>query len=296
MRHGMLDVSDGHSLYYEVHGADQGIPVVVLHGGPGGGLQRRVLKFFDLRKWRVILYDQRGCGRSMPYLGLRANTTWHLVSDMERLRAHLGLERWTIFGGSWGSTLALAYASRHGERIQRMILRGIYLAESWENTWMYGERGAAHFAPKEWRQFVTGSGTPYRSTRSLLTTYRRRLLNRKTQRAAATAWWRWEAHLSTLKPTPHPPIEPDSIAVLENHYFTHGCWLKPGQLLRAARRIRCPVTIIQGRYDMVCPPAAAIALAEAIPHATLRLTMAGHSAFDPATAKELRAALRKVAI
>lgn len=289
-----LDVSDGHRIYYEEHGNSQGKPVVVLHGGPGGGLQRPVLRLFNTRQWRVILYDQRGCGRSTPSArepaGLRANTTWHLVADLERLRVHLELSSWTLFGGSWGSTLALAYAARHMDHIDGMILRGICLMEPWESRWMYGPEGAARLFPTEWQRFASVSGPG-----SLMRTYKRRLADRKTRRRAARAWWNWEAGLSHLIPRPDrtAPATVETLALLENHYFSRNAWIRPGQLLAAARRIprSIPVHIVQGRYDLICPAASAIALSTAIPHATLTVVPdAGHAASEPGIAKALRQA------
>lgn len=287
-----LDVGDGHSMYYEVHGAADGKPAVVLHGGPGGGLQRWVLRLFNLRRWRVILFDQRGCGKSLPSAttpaGLKANTTWHLVEDIERLRSAVGVSgSWTVFGGSWGSTLALAYASRYPAACAALILRGIYLSEPWESEWLYAEGGASRLEPTEWVRF---SGGRRQTMRATMAYYGRRLRDKRTRRAAAAAWNRWETVLSTLekKPVTHAP---ESMAILEHHYFSYNCWLKSGQLLAAARRLRMPVTIVQGRYDLVCPPAAAVALHEAIPQSRIVLTHAGHSAAEPATRRALRAAL-----
>lgn len=282
-----LDVGDGHTLYYEVHGS--GKPAVVLHGGPGGGLQRATLRFFNLRRWRVVLFDQRGCGRSTPSAetaaGLRANTTWHLVEDIERLRAAVGVAGpWTVFGGSWGSTLALAYAMRHPRACAALILRGIYLAEPWEADWLYAEGGASRLEPTEWKRFAGAR----RTRKATLDYYGRRLRSASTRKAAAASWNRWETVLSTLEKKPVGSA-PQSLALLEHHYFNHNCWLKKGQLLAAARRLRMPVTIVQGRYDLVCPPASAVALHEAIPQSRLILTQAGHSAAEPATARALRA-------
>lgn len=287
-----LPVGDGHTLYYEEHGAASGKPVIVLHGGPGGGLQRSVLRFFDLRRWRVILYDQRGCGRSTPYLELRANTTPHLVADIEKLRAHLEIPRWLVFGGSWGSTLALAYTARHPRPVTGLILRGIFLGEPWETAWLYEEGGASRLRPAEWEKFVKTCRRD--NSKRLTACYRRRLADRRTRKAAARAWWGWEHALSTVEPKPDrtPPKAVVALSVLENHYFTHNCWLRPGELLTAARRIRVPVTIVQGEFDLVCPPAAAHALAKAIPHARLVMVPgAGHSAAEPGIARALRKAV-----
>jgi proline iminopeptidase len=294
-----LPVSEGHTLYYEEHGNPAGRPVVVLHGGPGGGLQQSVLKFFDLGVWRVILFDQRGCGKSTPYLSLRANTTWHLIADIERLREAVGVDAWTVFGGSWGSTLALAYASRHPTAVTSLILRGIFLGEPWETAWLYKEGGASRLRPAEWKRFVAGcsrdSGNGHGSSRRLTACYRKRLADRRTRKTAARAWWRWEHVLSSVKPTVDrtPQKGVTALSVLENHYFSHNCWLRSGQLLKAARRIRAPVTIVQGELDLVCPPAAAYALHKAIPHSQLIMVPgAGHSAGEPGIAAALKEAVK----
>jgi len=294
-----LPLTDGHVMYYEEHGSPEGKPVVVLHGGPGGGIQRKVLELFNLKKWRVIMYDQRGCGRSTPFGSTKANTTRHLVADIERLRLRLGLETWTLFGGSWGSTLALAYASRHQERVTAMILRGVCLMEPWEQRWLYEEGGASRLYPEAWASFVAGAGSGSGSgprsgiKKNLTRAYSRRLRsrNRGTRRNAARAWWSWEAAVSHLRPqldrTPATSVE--SLAILENHYFSHNAWIKPGSLVAAARTFQFPIHIIQGRYDLVCPAASAVAVARAASNAKLVMTIAGHSTFEPETAKALRA-------
>lgn len=314
-----LPVGDKHTLYYEEHGNPTGRPVVVLHGGPGGGLQRSSLRFFGFSlsrgargaitsssdgsfgKWRVILYDQRGCGKSKPRLSLHANTTPHLVADIERLREHLDIKSWTVFGGSWGSTLALAYAIKHRPAVDGLILRGIYLATQCESDWMYREGGGASWLrPREWKRFAAGAGRcNHSSSRAMTACYRRRLANRRTRRAAARAWWNWEAALSAVEhPVADrtPPKAVEELAVLENHYFSHDCWLKPGELLRgAAAQLRdVPTTIVQGQLDLVCPPVAAAALAAAMPHARLVLVPgAGHSAGEPSIAKALTEAVKR---
>lgn len=294
-----LPVGDKHTLYYEEHGNPRGRPVVVLHGGPGGGLQRSVLRFFDEGKWRIVLYDQRGCGRSKPRLALHANTTPHLVADLEKLRQHLDLKSWTVFGGSWGSTLALAYAIKHRAAVDSLILRGIYLATPCESDWMYKEGGGASWLlPLEWKRFAAGCPSVPRG-RNLTACYRRRLANRRTRRAAARAWWDWEDALSAVESpiadrTPLRKVE--ELAVLENHYFSHNCWLKPGELLRGARKYLrdVPTTIVQGQLDLVCPPIAAAALAAAMPHARLVLVPgAGHATSEPSIAKALTEAVKR---
>ncbi len=300
----MLSVTNGHRLWYEQHGTGDR-PVVVLHGGPGGGLQRSVLRLFNLRRWRVILYDQRGCGRSTPRLSVSANTTADLVADLERLRATVGVAGpWTVFGGSWGSTLALAYTAAYPTAVAALVLRGVCLMEPWEQSWLYEEGGASRLYPEAWDAFVAGSGSGSSSgsskNRRLTAAYHRRLAARRTRKAAALSWWRWEETLSTLRPARKMKRRntraAEEIAVLENHYFRHNAWIKPGELIAAARRIPAsiPVLIVQGRYDLVCPAASAIALAAAVPHAQLTITHAGHAASEPATAKALREATDKL--
>jgi proline iminopeptidase len=287
-----LDVGDGHTMYYEEHGNLKGKPVVVLHGGPGGGLQRPALRFFDLKKWHVILYDQRGTGKSTPAFSLYKNTTWDLVRDIETLRRHLVIKEWVVFGGSWGSTLALAYASKYPSPIRALVLRGIYLGDKAENDWLYSKAGVSRIFPKEWAAFVKGAGFRSTSKSSIIPVYGKLLRDRKTRKAAAIAWNRWESAVSYLRPT-LTNIKDDSnfsLAIFENHYVKHNAWLAPGQLLRAAKRMRFPVQIIQGRYDMVCPAASAIALHDALPNSQLTLTIAGHAGFEPETAAALRAA------
>jgi proline iminopeptidase len=289
-------------MYYRERGALAGSSAaIILHGGPGGALEPSVpRRSFDLKKWRVIQFDQRGCGRSRPsgLDGLRANTTWHLVADIERLRVHLGIDRWLVFGGSWGSTLALAYAEAHPDRVTGLVLRGIYLGQPWETDWLYKEGGASQIRPEEWRRFVAPIPLPLRS-RNVTRTYKRLLQSRdrRTRRAAARAWSRWEHSLSFLKPRSNPDTDTDSqkenMALIENHYFDHGCWLRPGQLLKAAASVlsRIPTIIVQGQYDLVCPPAAAAQLKEVMPHASLRLIPdAGHAGSEPGTAAALRKA------
>ena len=288
-----LDVGDGHQIYYEIHGSKEPkATAVVLHGGPGGGLQRSQLKHFDLKKWRVILFDQRGCGKSTPFLRLYKNTTWDLVQDIEKLREHVGVTKWAVFGGSWGSTLSLAYASKHIQHISALILRGIYTAEKWENHWLMSPDGAARLYPDKWaaveRMARKGRG------RTMTQRFMSLLYRKKTQKAAAATWWGWEHAVSYLKPRPDDTSAKDGLAIsaLEAHYFNHNCWIKSGQLLRAAAKIpkSVPVHIIQGRYDLVCPPAAAWRLHQAVPHSHITFTMAGHAGSEPPTAAALRAA------
>lgn len=289
----MLDLGNGFSMYYEVHGSPTGKPVVVLHGGPGGGLQRSQLAHFDLKRWRVIMFDQRGCGRSTPrgLDSLKANTTWDLVRDIEILRKHLGIDKWAVFGGSWGTTLALAYAETHPSSVAGLILRGVCLMQNWERDWLY-QGGFQTVWPDIWTKFRRTS----KKTKDQSLIYRRLLRSgsRSTRRKAAADWWGMEAAISFLEPrkddTPAKAVE--ELAVLENHYFSHNAWLSDGQLLKGAGRLRrIPTTIVQGRYDMVCPFRAAWELKQRMPHAKLVIVPdAGHAGSEKGTAKALRAA------
>jgi proline iminopeptidase len=293
----LLPVGDGHHMYWEEHGNPHGHPLIVCHGGPGGGIQRETLALLNPRRWRILLFDQRGCGSSTPRNSLHANTTWHLVADMERLREHCGISRWVVFGGSWGSTLALAYASRHGDRVTGMILRGVCLMSSWEQAWLYGPDGAARLNPEAWTGFCKESGGRCTDYRRTIRSYTTRMHRRSTRKAATKAWWKWEVENSFLTEKPHLHFSPaaETLSLLENHYFAHDAWLKPGQLLRAATHMRFPIYIVQGRYDLVCPPAAAVALASAAPRAHVTMVHAGHAQSEPATAAGLKVAARRLA-
>lgn len=293
-----LERPDGHRIYYEVHGT--GKPAVVLHGGPGGGLQRSVLRFFDLRHWQVLLFDQRGCGKSTPggIRGLKNNTTPHLVRDLEALRlATVGPGHpWTVFGGSWGTTLALAYWARYPASVAAMILRGVCLMSHTEQRWLYEAGGAAQVFPVEWAAFTEGERLPQRSYRRLTRAYHRRLRShdRETRRRAAKQWWGWESALSHLRPVRDrtPAARVEDLARLETHYFSHDGFV--ADLLAAARRIPAtvPVWIVHGRYDMVCPVSSAIALHRAIPHSRLMIVPdAGHASSEPGIAAALREAV-----
>jgi proline iminopeptidase len=286
----MLDIGDGFSMYYEEHGSKTGKSVVILHGGPGGGLQRSHMKVFDLKKWHIILFDQRGCGKSTPrgIESLRANTTWDLVRDMEILRNHLGLESWTIFGGSWGTTLGLAYAEAYPTRVDAMILRGVCLMQQWEQEWLY-KGGIATVWPEAWMAFKRGSNT--------MKSYTSLLRNKKTRRKAAKTWWDFESSISFLEPhrdtTPAKTVE--ELALLEHHYFKHEAWLKPGQLLRKAYLLKkIPIVIVQGRYDMVCPFRAAWELKQQLPHIKLVVVPAGHAHSEPAIKSALKEEIAKL--
>jgi proline iminopeptidase len=286
---GMLQVSELHSIYFEECGNPQGKPVVFLHGGPGGGLQTLYRQFFDPSRWRIILFDQRGCGRSKPYAELRENTTWHLVSDIEALRQKIGIDQWTVFGGSWGSTLALAYAQTHPERCQGLILRGIFMLRKKEISWFYQE-GASYIFPEAWEAYL--KPIPLGERADLVAAYYKRLTSHdpKIRTEAARAWSIWEGSTSKLIPNADLIAETgeDDFAVafsrIECHYFINGGFFETDdQLLRNVGRIRhIPAVIVQGRYDVVCPATSAWELHRAWPESELAIVPdAGHSMTEP---------------
>ncbi|MBV7705388.1 prolyl aminopeptidase [Nocardia sp. 852002-20019_SCH5090214] len=298
-REGMLDVGDGQHIYWEESGNPDGKPVVFLHGGPGGGTDPMHRQFFDPAAYRIVLFDQRGCGRSTPHVAdgasLEVNTTWHLVADIERLRTHLGIERWQVFGGSWGSTLALAYAQTHPERVTEMVLRGVFLLRRKEIDWYYN--GAAGFVyPDEWEKYLAPIPDGERDG-DLVAAYHR-LLHSPDQdvaTAAAVAWSSWEGATSSLLPQPERVAESAeprfalAFARIENHYFVHGGFLEENQLLRDIDRIaHIPAVIVQGRHDIVCPAVSAWDLHRAWPGSRLHLVAdAGHAAAEPGTTHHL---------
>ncbi|HET6632096.1 MAG TPA: prolyl aminopeptidase [Rhodanobacteraceae bacterium] len=286
---GTLPVSPLHTLYYEQCGNPRGKPVVFLHGGPGGGCNATCRQFFDPDAYRIVLFDQRGCGRSRPHAELTENTTWDLVADIERLREHLGIERWQVFGGSWGSTLSLAYAETHPERVTELVLRGIFMLRRWELEWFY-QKGADALFPDAWETFL--EAIPEAERGDLMSAYHRRLTGSDAEArvAAARAWSVWEAGTSFLRQDEDymRSSSADDFALafarIECHYFVHGGFFDcDDQLLRNVDRIRqIPAVIVQGRYDVVCPLRSAWDLHRAWPEADLRITPdAGHSAFEP---------------
>ena len=276
-RTGMLEVGDGHSLYWEQCGNPDGKPVVFLHGGPGGGASPDHRRQFDPDRYNILVFDQRGCGRSIPHASLHANTTWHLVEDMERLRTKVAqVDKWMVFGGSWGSTLSLAYAQTHPDRVTELVLRGIFLFDQYEIDWLYKEGGASAVYPDKWDEFI--AGIPEHERGDLVGAYYRRLTaeDPDVQLAAAKAWSKWEGETVTLLPSPGTieeftePKKAIAVARIENHYMKAGGWLEEGQLLRGAEKLRgIPAVIVQGRHDMCTPPRAAWALHRAWPEADL---------------------------
>lgn len=292
---GTLAVSPLHTLYYEQAGNPQGKPVVCLHGGPGAGFSPKMRRFFDPEKYRIILFDQRGCGRSTPHAELTDNTTWHLVADIEALRTHLGIERWQVFGGSWGSTLALAYAQTHPARVSELVLRGIFMLRRSELEWFY-QGGCDQIWPDAWENYL--AAIPSVEHGDLMGAYYRRLTSDDpaTRLAAAVAWTTWESRTSFLLPDDGhvAATQVDEFALafarIECHYFVNGGFFEvDGQLLRDAHRLAdIPTVIVQGRYDVVCPMRSAWDLCKAMPHAQLAVVAdAGHSAFEPGNASAL---------
>lgn len=288
-RTGILHVSPLHSVYFEESGNPKGLPVVFVHGGPGGGTEPKQRRFFDPDAYRIILFDQRGCGRSTPHASLEENTTWHLVADMERLRDYLGIDRWVLFGGSWGSTLSLAYAQTHPEHVAGLVLRGIFLLRRWEIAWFYQE-GASRLFPDAWEDFLRP--IPPEERGDLLHAYHRRLTSEDPQlrQEAARAWSIWEGRTSTLLPNPDliARTSGDSFSLafarIECHYFVNGAFFsRDAQLLEDVGRIRhVPCVIVQGRYDVVCPAQSAWDLHRAWPESQLVVVSdAGHSANEP---------------
>lgn len=284
-----LAVDHPHELYLEESGNPDGIPVIVIHGGPGGGCEDYHRRFFDAERFRIILLDQRGAGRSTPLAELQGNSTDKLVQDLEAVRHFLGIDQWLLFGGSWGSTLSLVYAQAHPDRVLGLVLRGIFLCRQEDIHWFYQD-GASRVFPDYWQDFLLP--IPEAERQDLVSAYYRRLTstNDLEQMQAAKAWSVWEGRCATLHPNPsmvdhfaHPHVA-IALARIECHYFMNHAFLAPGQILRNAARLKnIPAVIVHGRYDMVCPLDNAFALSEAWPEADFQIIRnAGHSASEPA--------------
>lgn len=297
MLSGYLPVSGGHRIYYEKHGT--GRPAVILHGGPGDGMNRAILDTFDLKKWCVVLLDQRGCGKSTPFGCLTQNTTWHLVSDIESLRCHLGYDAWFVSGGSWGTTLALAYAQTHTERVTGLLLRGVCFSDDASFRWLYQKGGASEIYPDTWKGFLSVLPERLHSAdwKTIARYYHKKLKGPDAQRYA-NAWWKWENSVSFLRPKKDDTTAKEALALalLENHYFVHDCWLKRDQLRRGLYKLRhIPFTIIHGRYDLVCPISAAFDIQDVLPHVKLCITPdAGHSFSESGTKKRFKQMTRRI--
>ena len=294
-RTGHLRVSDPHEVYWEESGNPGGTPVVFVHGGPGGGAGADDRRFFDPAAYRIVLFDQRGAGKSRPHASLEENTTWGLVADMEQLRRYLGIERWVVFGGSWGSTLSLAYAERHPDRVRALVLRGIFLLRSHEIRWFYQD-GASFIFPDAWEEYL--APIPVAERGDLVAAYHRRLTgdDPAVRAEAARAWSRWEASTSKLQQDPRllerfaDESMADAFARIECHYFVNrGFFASPDELLDGVDRIRgIPAVIVQGRYDVVCPITTAWDLHRRWPEADFQVVPdAGHSALETPTIDRL---------
>jgi proline iminopeptidase len=289
----LMDMGDGHRVYVEQCGHPLGLPVIVLHGGPGGGCSPAMRRYFDPSVYRTVLFDQRGCGRSRPHAAVEANTTWHLLDDIERIRRALGIDRWMTFGGSWGATLALLYAQAHPDRVMQLVLRGVFLATQAELSWFYGG-GAGAFWPDLWRDF--SGAIPEDERGDLIGAYHKRLFSGDlmTETRFSRVWASWENALASIDhdgPLGEAPADyARAFARLENHYFTHKAFLEEdGQILRDIGRISdIPGVIVQGRYDMICPPVSAWKLSQSWARADLRMIpVAGHALSEPGISAEL---------
>jgi proline iminopeptidase len=301
---GMLDVGNGHSLYWELSGNPNGKPVIFLHGGPGGGSSPDHRRQFNPDKYKILVFDQRGCGKSTPYAELDHNTTWDLVEDIEKLRTQVAeVDKWMVFGGSWGSTLALAYAITYPAHVTELVLRGIFLFDQYEIDWMYKEGGASQVYPDKFAEFI--AIIPEEERADLVEAYRKRLTSddKDEQLRAAQAWSKWEGDIVTLLPS-EKTIEhftsPDvavAVARIENHYMANHGWLEEGQLLRDAVKLKgIPGVIVQGRHDTCTPPVAAWKLKKAWPEVELNIIPdAGHLFNEPGNLDALVRATDKFA-
>ncbi len=289
-QHFYLQVDEIHEIYVEECGNPHGMPVVFLHGGPGSGCEPWHRQFFDPNRYRIVLFDQRGCGRSRPHASLENNTTWDLVSDMERIREHLGIDRWAVFGGSWGSTLALAYAQTHPDRVLGMVLRGIFLCRPRDIAWFYEQgHGVERIYPDYWQDFL--APIPEAERGNMIAAYYKRLTgeNEIARMQAAKAWSMWEGRTANLQPKESvishftDPYTAMSVARIEAHYFINNGFFSDDQLLKNAARIaHLPGSIIHGRYDMICPLEQAFALHKVWSNADFKVIPAcGHAASEP---------------
>lgn len=296
---GHLDVGDGHRIWWETSGNPLGRPALFLHGGPGGGYHADHRRLFDPAHYKIVLFDQRGCGRSLPHSELHANATDDLVADIERLRAHLGVDTWIVLGGSWGATLALAYAQRHVDRVRGIVLRGVFTGRQCEVDWLY-RHGASNLFPESWERFE--GFIPEADRHDLVAAYHRILTGPDLARRAEAArtWCAWEAELLTLRPRPRftGAASPGEIALarIEAHYFVNGSFLEEGELIANAGLLaHVPGIIVQGRYDVVTPVRSAHDLAKAWPGADLRIVPdAGHATSEPGILAALVAATNEM--
>lgn len=299
LRSGLLRVSDVHEIYWEESGNPDGLPVIFLHGGPGAGASPACRGFFNPERFRIVIIDQRGCGRSLPYACVEDNTTWDLVADIEAVREMLGIEKWLVFGGSWGSTLSLAYAQTHPERVLGLVLRGIFLCRPSEMAWLDEAGGVSQIYPEQWQRFIAPVAPEKRG--ALIRAYHEMLFgsDETVRLAAAKAWADWESYLIRFEPeeVDEDAYESLAIARLENHYFVNGGWLQGERaILNNIDKIRhIPTVIVQGRYDLCTPMQSAWELSRAFPEAELRIVQAGHSSFDKPLSDALVCAVEDMA-
>lgn len=287
-----LPVSGGHEIYLEQSGNPNGEPVVVFHGGPGGGCSPAMRRFFDPEHYRIILFDQRGCGRSTPFASVENNTTWDLISDIEHIRKKLGIQKWIVFGGSWGATLALLYAQSHPDAVKTLVLRGIFALTQSEIDWFYGG-GAGKFWPEAWEAFL--SHIPKEEHDDLVKAYHKRLFSDAgdKENTLARAWTRWENTLASMESNgigqDAPPHYARCFARIENHYFYNKGFLPhDGYIFDNLDKIaHIPCKIVQGRFDMICPPTTAYSLHQNLNNSVLHLVYGGHAMSEPSVAKEL---------
>lgn len=298
---GMLKVSDLHQIYWEESGNPNGIPVIFLHGGPGAGASPACRGFFDPSVYRIVIIDQRGSGRSLPFAEIRENTTWDLVADIELIRNMLGIDKWMVFGGSWGSTLALAYAQSHPQNVYGLILRGIFLCRQSEIDWLNENgQGASWIYPEQWQRYI--APIPEEKRDRVIHAYHEILFGNDQEAAlrAAKAWAEWESWLIQFSPQPvdEDPVASMAVACIENHYFLNRGWLDDNRaILQNIAKIRhIPTIIIQGRYDVCTPMKSAWDLKQAFPEAELRIIQGGHSAFDKPLTEALIQATNEFAL
>ena len=291
IRSGLLPVSDIHQIYWEESGNPDGLPVIFLHGGPGAGASPACRGFFNPDVFRIVIIDQRGCGRSLPYACTDDNTTWDLVADIEKIREMLDIQKWLVFGGSWGSTLSLMYAETHPERVAGLVLRGIFLCRPSETAWLNEAGGVSQIYPAQWQKFLAPVAEEKRG--SLIAAYHEMLFGEDEagRLKAAKAWADWESYLIRFEPEEVDENAQASLAIarLENHYFVNEGWLQGDKAILAnTDKIRpIPTIIVQGRYDLCTPMQSAWELSQALPEAELRVIQAGHSSFDPPLAAAL---------
>jgi proline iminopeptidase len=299
---GFLPLTHGHTMYYELYGSPTGKNIVHLHGGPGGGIAYKQLDLFDMSEWNIVVFDQRGCGKSTPRGAdaLKHNTTWELIGDIELLRKHLDIDAWSVFGGSWGTTLGLVYAETYPKKVTGLILRSVCLINQCEQNWLYSKGGASEIYPAEWEKFTSIVKGPLKY-KNILGVYKKLLTNANPniRKDAARRWWDWEYSISYLVPngkTTDSIKEIEELSILENHYFYHDAWLKPNQILNDAHKLKnIPITLIHGRYDVICPLNSSFELKKLLPHVKLIVVKeSGHAIIRRETRRSIKKVIRRL--